>query len=152
MKCDYKALTLSEFEQAADKFDDDDTSVYNMCRKDSPQTLEELKQEPFHDVLDAGGGTGAVLSLLVQDFPCGHYTGIDLSPKMIAAAKKKQISNASFVVGDCENLPFPGSGFDAVLCSQSFHHYPHPEDFFVSVQRVLRPNGRLILRDMAPPE
>ena len=37
--------------------------------------------------------------------------------------------------------------FDAVLCSNSFHHYPHPEKFFSEAARVLRPGGRLILRD-----
>lgn len=36
-----------------------------------------------------------------------------------------------------------------VTCSMSFHHYPNPGDFFKSASRVLRGNGRLILRDMA---
>jgi ubiquinone/menaquinone biosynthesis C-methylase UbiE len=44
--------------------------------------------------------------------------------------------------------PFPGNSFDAVICCQSFHHYPNVQDFFNSVSRVLRPGGRLILRDM----
>ena len=30
----------------------------------------------------------------------------------------------------------------------SFHHYPNVQNFFNSVSRVLRPGGRLILRDM----
>lgn len=30
----------------------------------------------------------------------------------------------------------------------SFHHYPHPVVFFGSCERVLRPGGRLIIRDM----
>ena len=38
--------------------------------------------------------------------------------------------------------------FDVVICCQSFHHYPNVQDFFNSVYRVLRPGGRLILRDM----
>ena len=52
------------------------------------------------------------------------------------------------IVGDCEKLPFPDSSFDVVICCQSFHHYPNVQDFFGSVYRVLRPGGRLILRDM----
>ena len=67
---------------------------------------------------------------------------------MIEQAKKKNLPNASFVVGDCEKFPFAENSFDAIICSMSFHHYPHPQDFFNSVQRCLRPGGRLILRDM----
>ena len=52
-----------------------------------------------------------------------------------------------FVVGDAENLPFDEASFDAVLCSNSFHHYPNPAAFLAGALRVLRPGGRLILRD-----
>jgi len=34
------------------------------------------------------------------------------------------------------------------ICSESFHHYPNPQAFFNGVCRVLRPGGRLILRDV----
>ena len=73
---------------------------------------------------------------------------IDLSPNMIAAVRAKGLQNASFILGDCERLPFADDSFDAVICSQSFHHYPDLQAFFNSVFRVLRPGGRLILRDM----
>lgn len=63
-------------------------------------------------------------------------------------AKKKNIPNTTFVVGDCENFPFEKDSFDAIICSMSFHHYPDPQAFFDSVKRCLRPNGRLILRDV----
>lgn len=33
-------------------------------------------------------------------------------------------------MGDCENLPFEVEAFDAVIDSQSFHHYPNPDAFF----------------------
>lgn len=33
---EYKKLTLREFNMAAEKFDDNDPSVYNLCRKDYP--------------------------------------------------------------------------------------------------------------------
>lgn len=144
----YKAYSLREFNRAAEKFDDDDPSVYNMCRKDYPDILAELEKEDFKDVLDAGCGTGAVISLLQKKYPDKHYTGIDLSEKMIGVARRKAIPGAEFVQGDCEELPFADNSFDAVLCSMSFHHYPNPESFFASVFRVLRPGGRLILRDV----
>ena len=146
---EYKKLSLREFDKAAAKFDDDDPSVYNMCRKDYPDVLAEAICEPFTDLLDAGCGTGAMLGMFKKDCPDKNYTGIDLSKKMIETAKKKHMERVRFVVGDCELLPFADNSFDVVTCSMSFHHYPNPENFFISLRHVLRPGGRLILRDMA---
>ncbi|MCM1145283.1 MAG: methyltransferase domain-containing protein [Lachnoclostridium sp.] len=146
---EYKKLSLREFNQAAEKFDDNDPSVYNMCRKDYPDVLAEVSKEPFLDLLDAGCGTGAMLGMLKKDYPDKNYTGIDLAEKMIETAKKKHMDGIGFVAGDCENLPFDDNSFDVVTCSMSFHHYPNPERFFMSLNKVLRPGGRLVLRDMA---
>lgn len=146
---EYKKLSLKEFNRASEKFDDDDPSVYKMCRKDYPAVLAEAVKEPFSDLLDAGCGTGAMLYMFKRNYPNKLYTGIDLSEKMIETAKKKQPEGVHFVVGDCENLPFAENSFDIVTCSMSFHHYPNPEKFFVSLNKVLRPGGRLVLRDMA---
>ena len=119
-----------------------------MCKKDYPDILEELEKEPFRDLLDAGCGPAPMISLLSEKYPDRHYTGLDLTPAMIEQAKKKNIPNATFVVGDCENFPFKNNSFDAIICSMSFHHYPNPQAFFDSVKRCLRPNGRLLLRDV----
>lgn len=145
----YKRLTLNEFDKAAEKFDDEDPSVYNMCRKDYPDILEEVQKEAFQDLLDAGCGTGAMLGMFCRDIPEKRYTGLDLSPQMINVANRKQLNGTQFIVGDCEMLPFADNSFDVVTCSMSFHHYPNPDRFFQNVNRVLRKNGRLVLRDMA---
>ena len=67
--------------------------------------------------------------------------------KNIRVAQAKNLPNTSFVVGDCENIPFPENTFDAIISSNSFHHYPNPQAFFNSAYKVLKKNGRLILRD-----
>ena len=85
---------------------------------------------------------------VAERYPDRHYTGLDLTPAMIEQARKKNIPNAEFVVGDCENFPFDENAFDVIICSNSFHHYPNPQAFFDSVKRCLRPGGRLILRDV----
>lgn len=147
----YKKLSVREFTQAAEKYESDDAGVYKMCKKDYPEILEEIRKEEFHDLLDAGCGTAPMISLLVKEYPDKHYTGIDITPKMIEVAKAKQLPGVSFICGDCGNLPFGENSFDIIICSQSFHHYPKPQDFFFSVARTLRPGGRLILRDITLP-
>lgn len=101
----------------------------------------------FNDVLDCGCGTGPMIQLLHDKYPDKHYVGLDLTPEMINVANAKKLSNTEFVVGDSENLPFEENSFDAIICSNSFHHYPNPQNFFNSAYCVLRKGGRLILRD-----
>lgn len=125
----YKQLSIREFTKVADQYETDHAGIYEMCRKDYPDILEELEKEPFENLLDCGCGTGPMISLLNEVYPERHYTGIDLTPKMIEVAQRKQLPNAEFLVGDCEELPFSDDSFDVVICSQSFHHYPNPQAF-----------------------
>lgn len=143
-----KELSVSEFTKAADNYESDHAGVYNICKKDYPDILAEIEKETFTDLLDAGCGTAPMLSLLTARFSEARFTGIDLTPRMIEIAKTKNLPNTTFLCGDCENLPFEAESFDVIICSQSFHHYPNPENFMKSVQRCLRKNGRLILHDM----
>ena len=145
---EYKALSVKEFTKAAEIYESDNAGVYNMCKKDYPDVLAELEKEPFTDLLDCGCGPAPMLTLLHEKYPEKHYTGIDLTPKMIEVAKRKNMKGVELVVGDCGNLPFADNSFDVVICCESFHHYPNVQNFFNSVYRVLRPGGRLILRDM----
>lgn len=144
---EYKKLSVKEFTQAAKIYDSGHAGIYEMCKDDYPPILAELEKEPFCDVLDCGCGTGPMIELLHEKYPDKHYTGLDLTPEMIHVAQVKNLSNTEFLVGDSENLPFEDDSFDAVICANSFHHYPNPQDFFNSTYRVLRKGGRLILRD-----
>lgn len=144
---EYKNLTLEEFTKAARIYEKKNAGIYKVCRKDYPDILEELEREPFEDLLDAGCGPGSMIAILAESIPGKRYVGVDLAPAMIEAARRKNLPGAKFVVGDCENLPFPPESFDVMLCANSAHHYPNVEGFYQSVHRCLRPGGRLILRD-----
>ena len=146
---EYKELSIKEFTKATSMYETDKAGIYKMCRKDYPDILEELEKEPFQDLLDAGCGSAPMISLLSEKYPDRKYTGLDLTPAMIEQAKQKNIPNTTFVVGDCENFPFPDNSFDSIICANSFHHYPNPQAFFDSIKRCLRPNGKLILRDLS---
>ena len=143
----YKDLSIKEFTKAAEVYDSGHAGVYEMCKDDYPPVLEELKKYPFQELLDVGCGTGPMIELLVKEFPDRNYTGIDLTPRMIEVAQEKKLVHTKFLVGDSENLPFAENTFDAVICTNSFHHYPNPQAFINGVARVLKKSGKLVLRD-----
>ena len=145
---EYKDLSIKEFTKAAEKYESEHAGVYELCKKDYPDILAEIEKEPFTDLLDAGCGPAPMISLLSEKYPDKHYVGLDLTEKMIEVAKRKDLPNAEFIVGDCENLPFAENSFDVIICSMSAHHYPEIQNFYNSAYKVLKPNGRLILRDM----
>ncbi|MDO4961211.1 MAG: class I SAM-dependent methyltransferase [Eubacteriales bacterium] len=147
MATDYKKLSISEFTKAAGRYEGDEAGIYETCKRNYPDIIEILEEEEFTDLLDAGCGPAPLIRLLSEKYPDKHYTGIDLTPKMIEIARAKNMKNAEFIVGDCEKLPFEDGSFDAIVCSESFHHYPNPGDFFKSAARCLRSGGRLIIRD-----
>ena len=148
----YKELTIKEFTKAADVYESGHSGIYEMCKDDYPYISEELQKEDYHDLLDCGCGTGPMISLLYEKDSTKHYTGIDITPRMIEVAMAKNLTRTDWLVGDCENLPFDENSFDVIICSNSFHHYPNPQMFFDSVERVLRPGGRLILQDYTAPK
>jgi SAM-dependent methyltransferase len=64
------------------------------------------QRRPFcalHGVIDAGCGTGLVLAQVSFAFAWG--IGVDISPKMIRAARAKRLAKTRFLVGDCFDLP-----------------------------------------------
>jgi ubiquinone/menaquinone biosynthesis C-methylase UbiE len=119
--------------------------------------MEELyrwrrdRDEPF-DVLDLGSGTGTWTAMVAgSPLPARQIVGLDYSEKMCAVAHGKagEIEGAApvFVNADAEHIPFADGSFDAVTCSNSFHHYPHQTAAVREMRRVLRPGGRLMLVD-----
>jgi ubiquinone/menaquinone biosynthesis C-methylase UbiE len=49
------------------------------------------------------------------------------------------------VLGDAHHLPFTGSAFDCVKCTELLEHVENPEKVVEEITRVLKPSGTLIL-------
>lgn len=98
-------------------------------------------------LLDVGCGTGAASRSAAS--VAASVVGIDLSPEMIRQAQQLAggFANVHFEIADSEHLPFEDGAFTAVLCSNSFHHYPDPARAVREMARVLAPKGRLVIGD-----
>ena len=99
------------------------------------------------DTLEIAVGTG----LNLPRYPSGvRLTGIDISPEMLAIAQKRAERLGRSVdlrEGDAHHLNFPAASFDTVVCTYSMCNIPDPRLAVEEMERVLRPNGKLVLVD-----
>ena len=99
-------------------------------------------------LLDIGCGNGALLAQLSSGIRFG--VGIDASGKMIASASKRfgSIENLEFKQVSKPVLPFKDQSFDLVISFMSFR-YLDWDPIMREIRRVLAPNGRILIVDMA---
>lgn len=73
-------------------------------------------------VLEIGSGTGRLTIPVAREFKTAEVVGIDISPKMVAIAKKnaKKIKNVKFAASDGRTLP--KGKFDLVYAFTVFQH------------------------------
>jgi ubiquinone/menaquinone biosynthesis C-methylase UbiE len=112
-------------------------------------TLRELDEAHRGAVLDVGCATGWAVRSLARSRPAGEFHGLDISPRMVDAARRcaRGLPNTHFAVGDAQSIPHPADAFDAVLCTNSFHHYADPRKAALEMVRVTRPGGWLLVLD-----
>ncbi|WP_137130240.1 metalloregulator ArsR/SmtB family transcription factor [Rhizobium sp. FY34] len=103
-------------------------------------------------LLDLGTGTGWILQLFQSQYR--RAVGIDASRDMLSVARanldRDSILKASVRHGDIFNLPVEAGDFDLVTIHQVLHFLEQPERAIAEAVRVLRPDGRLIIVDLAP--
>ncbi|MCD4720293.1 MAG: class I SAM-dependent methyltransferase [Desulfobacula sp.] len=124
--------------------------------RSSIELFKKLTIPPDARVLDAGCGIGGSSRLLAKQFNC-KVIGVDLAEKFIEAAtfltQCTRLENlVSFQQDSVLELPFEDNTFDAVLCQ---HILMNIEDKPAAVKeffRVLKPNGKLILHEIAKGE
>lgn len=97
-------------------------------------------------VLDLGTGPGVSAFVLAEHLPAGsRVTGLDLSPQMIAIAKRYHAREPSlpvdFLVADASRLPFADASFDRATGHSFLYLLPDPAAVLSEVARVLRPGG-----------
>ena len=145
---DYKEESKEKFNKQAEKFDSGIGGKHS--RELYADVLHKLDQFSFNTLLDVGCGTGNLLSLISSKYEV-QLSGVDISKNMLEIAQDKLGEKADLRVGDSENLPFDDDTFDIVTCTDSFHHYPRPENVLKEMKRVLKPKGRLLIVDPYAP-
>ena len=113
------------------------------------------KNKPV-DVLDVATGTGdQAIAIVKAGIP--KVIGIDISEQMLAegrkkVAAKKLTDRITLKYGNCEELQFADSSFDAISVTFGVRNFEHLEKGLAEMYRVLRPGGRLFVLEFSMPK
>ncbi len=103
---------------------------------------------PEARILDLGCGSGANLARLRRlGLTFGQYTGVDFSPSMLALARKRfgDPPGVTFRQGDATALEDTGERYNVIVATWLLDHLSEPAAFVNGVQRLLAPDGHLLL-------
>ena len=109
------------------------------------RTVRALALDPKTTVLDLACGTGDLCDELAH---AGCVpVGVDLSFGMLASAH----TAAPLVQADVLRLSMPDSSVDGATCGFALRNFVALEPFLTSLARVVRPQGRIALLEVATP-
>jgi ubiquinone/menaquinone biosynthesis C-methylase UbiE len=108
-------------------------------------------------ILDVGTGTARIPILMCQQRPQYLITGIDLAQSMLIIGQRN-VEEAGLNQRirlervDSKRMPYPDLEFDMLVSNSLVHHLPDPLSFFQEIERLVRPGGALLIRDLIRPE
>jgi len=126
----------------------------------NPTAMASLR--PGEVVVDLGSGGGLDVFLAARKVGgSGKSIGIDMTPEMIALANKNlsrsSFDNVEFHLAEIEAMPLEAESVDCVISNCVLNLVPDKARAFSEIARILKPEGRLAVSDIAlhkvpPPE
>lgn len=144
-------LYAGEYRKDHAHLDSFDWETAGSLWKKACMTLWEVKSNPL--ALDAGCGDGRTMgrwSRWLKDRPPLRLWGLDISPAMVAQARKR-VPGAHFSVVDLGSLAavrsWTGENGRADLVSSFFVlvHFSLPADYFKAMAELCAPGGSLVM-------
>ncbi|MFB0918816.1 MAG: class I SAM-dependent methyltransferase [Clostridiaceae bacterium] len=135
---------INSFTVQADGFE---SKSMNFSKKDFLEfTMRSIELNNKSVVLEVAAGNCATGRKLAQDV--GSVTCVDITPAMLEIgkeeARKLNISNMNFEIGNAENLPYPDDSFDVVISRLAFHHFTDIKYLFLKCTEFSIPRDSLL--------
>ncbi|SDJ26212.1 Ubiquinone/menaquinone biosynthesis C-methylase UbiE [Frankineae bacterium MT45] len=94
-------------------------------------------------ILELAAGTGITTAQLLRHLPSARLTATDLNPSMVAWGQANA-PLAQWQAADAEELDFPDTAFDLVVCQFGVMFFPDRRRAYVEALRVLAPGGGML--------
>ncbi len=138
------------FEKRLDGYDEHMRTEIEGSGEFYPFTASLLPENAGCRVLDLGCGTGLELEAYFRLNPGALVTGIDLSPRMLEALRRKfpGREGLELVCGSYFEAPL-GEDYDAAVSVESLHHFTAEAKLglYRRLRAALKPEGVFILTD-----
>jgi ubiquinone/menaquinone biosynthesis C-methylase UbiE len=99
-------------------------------------------------VLEVGSGVGWIMQAMLEKFPIGEITGLDISENMVRRAQERfSDPRSQFVLYDGFHFPFSDDYFPVIYSCAALQHIEKHVAFLLmrEIYRVLAPQGHAIL-------
>lgn len=127
----------------------------SVAADESAEIVQLLRLSPGAVVADVGAGDGEwTFELAAAVGGRGKVWATEVTEDLVAdlaeSAKGEGLDQVRVVLGDDQDTGLPTGCCDAVLLRMVYHHFSDPVAMRSSLRRALRPDGRLLIIDIAP--
>lgn len=114
--------------------------------------LRDIKPPSKARILDVGSGPGFFTLKLAKKFPDVSIIGLDYSSRQVKLAtrqaRRDNITNCSFIVGNAVELPFDKKYFDLVISIASIKHWSDGRKGLEEIKRVLKTKATALIAEV----
>ena len=103
------------------------------------QETSDIKDDA--EILEIGCGPACVS----QFIPHGHKTFLDPLLDDFRRLWPGSLPKGTFITGMAEQINMPNQSYDFILCLKTISHVQNPELLLHEIERLLKPNGKLVL-------
>jgi len=137
-----------KWDQRSETFDNKRFNYFRWMQK---QVLALILLQKGTSFLDLGCGTGWAVCYIANLLEGqGKFMGVDISMGMLQRANKNAggLKHVGFYNASAERLPIEEKTVDYIICTNSFHHYLHPERALAEMLRIMKDKGRVYIMDV----
>ncbi len=118
------------------------------------RAVELLPEEGL--ILDLGTGTARIPILILKRNPKLKIVAVDLSENMLRVGRDNLLREGFeekiiLEIIDAKKMKYPDAKFDGVISNSLIHHIPDPMPVFQEINRIVKKEGAILIRDLFRP-